>query len=301
MKCVLGPRGLLLILASDLRFSQRLSGDLATLPPSGSLSSSGSSPLLWSGWFEPNEWWLGTDDVVCTVRRESVVLQVSISETPASNNPVRFHQRRFCRFLVVYRTLVCSAASILLSGEISYALPESVFFCGQWQPNPATRNPRPEQNIFSLRPRTWNFRVRPGVNNERGQRVRYDEMSRPWPATSCGAETVRPIFTTIDQLLNNPCISIVSTFRKNQPSALTSILRLDEPRNHRSSRQTSSPVTQSIFRHPVPPTGFIVSSKADERVHLNLSTPSINDVVPAQTIRYDKKESGTGVFAAPIM
>ena len=56
-----------------------------------------------------------------------------------------------------------------------------------------------------------------------------------------------------------------------------------------------------IFRHLVPPTGFVVSSKADKRVYLNLSTSSINNVVPAQTIRYNEKESGTGVFATTIM
>ena len=46
--------------------------------------------------------------------------------------------------------------------------------------------------------------------------------------------------------------------------------------------------------------GFMVSLKVGERVCLNLFTPSINDVFPAQTIRYDDKEE-TGVFATTIM
>ena len=44
----------------------------------------------------------------------------------------------------------------------------------------------------------------------------------------------------------------------------------------------------------------MVSSKVSERVYLILFTPSTNDVVPAQTIRYDEKEEA-GVFATTIM
>ena len=78
----------------------------------------------------------------------------------------------------------------------------------------------------------------------------------------------------------------VSTFRRNQPSTLTLISRLYKPRNCCPSRRTSGFDPLLHLCHPLtPPMGLMISSKADKHVYLDLFTSSINNVVPAQTIR----------------
>ena len=78
----------------------------------------------------------------------------------------------------------------------------------------------------------------------------------------------------------------VSTFQRNQPSTLTLMSRLYKPRNCCPSRWISGFDPHLHLCHLLtPPMGPMILSKADKHVYLDLSTSSINNVVPAQTIR----------------